>query len=159
MLRIVLIAVGDLKEGYLREACAEYEKRLGAFCRLEVVQIKETGLPENPGEAEIASALDREGEKILAAMPPRTYRIALCVEGKQLSSEELAEKLGDIGNRHGAVTLVIGSSHGLSPKVKEACDMKLSVSRLTFPHRLMRVILLETVYRSLSILHGTKYHK
>lgn len=159
MLHITLIAVGNLKEGYLRDACAEYEKRLGAFCRLETVQMKETVLPENPGEAEIASALEQEGGKILAAIPPRAYRMALCVEGKQLSSEELAEKLGEIGSNHGSLALVIGSSHGLSPKVKEACDMKLSVSRLTFPHQLMRVILLETVYRSLSILRGTKYHK
>ena len=159
MLHITLIAVGNLKEGYLRDACAEYEKRLGAFCRLETVQIRETILPENPSAAEIAAALEREGTKILEAIPPRAYRAALCVEGKQLSSEELAAKLEEIGNTNGALALVIGSSHGLSPKVKEACDLRLSVSRLTFPHQLMRVILLETVYRSLSILRGTKYHK
>ncbi len=159
MLNVTLIAVGNLKEGYLREACAEYEKRLGAFCRLEQIQIKETKLTEHPGAGEIAAALEAEGEKILEAMPPRAYRIALCVEGRQLSSEALAEKLGEIGTTHGAVALVIGSSYGLSPEVKSACDLRLSVSALTFPHQLMRVILLETLYRSLGILHGTKYHK
>ena len=159
MLRVTLIAVGNLKESYLREAFAEYEKRLGGFCRFETVQIKETPLSEEPSDAEISRALEAEGEKILAAMPPKAERIALCVEGKQLSSEELAEKLDEIGKTHGAVAFVIGSSYGLSPAVKQACGMKLSVSKLTFPHQLMRVILLETVYRSLSILRGSKYHK
>ncbi len=159
MLNITLITVGTLKEGYLREACAEYEKRLGAFCRLETVQIKEERLPDCPSRAEIAAGLEAEGARILAAMPPRAFRAALCVEGKQLSSEELAGTLGQIGTTRGALALVIGSSYGLFPSVKAACDLRLSVSKLTFPHQLMRVLLLETVYRSLSILHGGKYHK
>ena len=91
--------------------------------------------------------------------PDKAYRIALCVEGKQLSSEELAERLDRIGESHGEVCLIIGSSFGLSDSVKQACQMKLSVSRLTFPHQLMRVLLLETVYRSFHILRGTRYHK
>ena len=159
MLNVTLIAVGTLKESYLRDACAEYEKRLGAFCRFSCVVIRESKLPDDPSVGEIAAALRSEERQILAAVPPRSFRVALCVEGKQLSSEELAEKLGEIGKTHGAVTLVIGSSYGLSPAVKEACDLRLSVSRLTFPHQLMRVVLLETLYRSLGILHGTKYHK
>ena len=159
MLHIVLITVGSLKEPYLRDACAEYEKRLSAFCRLETIQLKETKLPDDPGAGEIAAALEAEGERILAAIPPRAFRVALCVEGKQLSSEELAAKLGEIGASHGSLALVIGSSYGLSPAVKAACDLRLSVSRLTFPHQLMRVILLETLYRSLGIGRGTKYHK
>ena len=92
-------------------------------------------------------------------MPPRAYRVALCVEGQQLSSEELAARLGRIGDTHGSVCFVIGSSYGLSDAVKQACDLRLSVSRLTFPHQLMRVLLLETLYRSLGILHGSRYHK
>ena len=151
--------MGNLKEPYLRDACAEYEKRLGAFCRTETVQIREARLPEDSGEGEIAAALFTEGKQILAAMPPRSYRVALCVEGKQLSSEELAKKLEEIGASHGSLCLVIGSSHGLSEEVKQACDFRWSISRLTFPHQLMRVILLETVYRSFSILGGRKYHK
>ena len=159
MLHLTLIAVGSLKEPYLRDACAEYEKRLGAFCRVEIVQLREARLPEDPGEGEIAAALLDEGKRILAAMPQRAYRAALCVEGKQLSSEELAGKLAEIAGSHGSLCLAIGSSHGLSEEVKQACDFRWSVSRLTFPHQLMRVILLETVYRSLSILNGRKYHK
>ena len=159
MLNVTVITVGNLKEGYLREAAAEYEKRLGAFCRLEMIQLKETKLPEAPTEGQIAAALTAEGKQILAAMPPRAYRIAMCVEGQQLSSEQLAQRLEDIGNTHGAVCLVIGSSYGIAPEVKAACDFRFSVSRLTFPHQLMRVLLLETVYRSLGIIKGTKYHK
>lgn len=159
MLNLTLVTVGTLKEGYLREAMAEYEKRLQAYCRLQTVNLRETRLSESPSAGEIAAALTNEGKQILAAMPPRSYRIALCVEGQQLSSEELAEKLERIGQTHGAVCLVIGSSYGLAPEVKAACDWRMSVSRLTFPHQLMRVMLLETLYRSLGISAGSKYHK
>lgn len=159
MLNVTLIAVGNLKEDFLREAYAEYEKRLRAFCWLELIRIKESKLSENPSESEIAAALEEEGAQILAALPPRAYRIALCVEGKELSSPEFAEKLEQIGATHGALALVVGSSYGLSQAVKAACDFRQSVSKLTFPHQLMRVILLETLYRSLGILRGTKYHK
>lgn len=159
MFHLTVIAIGTLKESYLRDACAEYEKRIGAFCRMETVQLREARLPENPGDGEIVAALAAEGKQILAALPPRAYRVALCVEGKQLSSEELATKLEEVGNSHGALCLVIGSSHGLSEEVKAACDFRWSVSRLTFPHQLMRVILSETLYRSFSILNGRKYHK
>ncbi len=159
MLNVTVITVGTLKEGYLREAVAEYEKRLNAFCRPEILQLKESKLPEDPSEGQIAAALSAEGKQILAAIPPKAFRIALCVEGKQLSSEELADKLEQISASHGAVALIIGSSHGLAPEVKAACDLRLSVSKLTFPHQLMRVFLLETLYRSLGITRGTKYHK
>ena len=159
MLNVTMITVGTLKEGYLREAAAEYEKRLSGFCKLELIQLKETKLSESPTDAQIAAALSAEGKQILAAMPPRSYRIAMCVEGQQLSSEQLAQRLEEIGQNHGAVCLVIGSSYGIAPEVKAACDFRLSVSKLTFPHQLMRVILLEAVYRALGISKGTKYHK
>lgn len=159
MLSLTLIAVGNLKEAYLRDAAAEYEKRLQAYCKPQVIALKETRLSEAPSASEIAAALAAEGKQILAAIPPKAYRIALCVEGKQLSSEELAERLGQIGQTHGAVCFIIGSSYGLAPEVKAASDLRLSVSRLTFPHQLMRVLLLETAYRSLGILAGSKYHK
>ncbi|MBE6595184.1 MAG: 23S rRNA (pseudouridine(1915)-N(3))-methyltransferase RlmH [Ruminococcaceae bacterium] len=159
MLHVKLIVLGSLKEAYWREAVAEYEKRLGAFAKVEILELKEYRLPDAPGAAEIEVALEKEAEAVLAAIPPRAFTVALCVEGKQLSSEELATKLSDVMRDNGSLSLIIGSSHGLSPRVKAAADLRLSVSKLTFPHQLMRVLLLETVYRSLSILHGTKYHK
>ena len=159
MIGVKLITLGTLKEEYWRDAAAEYEKRLGGFCRLELVQLREERLSENPGPAEIKQALEREAERIVAQIPPRAYRIALCVEGKQLSSEELAERIEQIGESHGEVCLIIGSSFGLAESVKQACHLRLSVSKLTFPHQLMRVLLLETVYRSFHILKGTRYHK
>lgn len=159
MLHIRLIVLGNLKESYWRDAVAEYEKRLLAYAKTEIVELKEYRLSDSPTPAEITTALDKEAEAVLSAVLPRSYVVALCVEGRQLSSEELAEKLSNVMQQNGALTLIIGSSHGLSDKVKAAAALRLSVSRLTFPHQMMRVLLLETVYRSLSILHGTKYHK
>lgn len=159
MLTLKLIAMGTLKESYWRDALAEYEKRLGAFCRLEILQLKEERLGDRPSEGEIRQALEKEGERILDAIPPRAYRIALCVEGKQLSSEELAEQLDRVAQSNGELCLIIGSSYGLAERVKSQCHMRLSVSRLTFPHQLMRVLLLEAVYRGFNILKGTQYHK
>ena len=159
MLHIRLIVTGNLKETYWKEAVAEYEKRLGAYAKVEIVELKEWRLPEAPTGAEIDTALEKEATAILAAIPPRSFTVALCVEGKQLSSEELAAELGSVMQQSGSLCLIIGSSHGLAPRVKSAAALRLSVSRLTFPHQMMRVLLLETVYRSLSILHGSKYHK
>lgn len=159
MLTLKLIAMGTLKESYWRDALSEYEKRLSAFCRLEILQLKEERLGDRPSEGEIRQALEKEGERILDAIPPRAYRIALCVEGKQLSSEELAEQLDRVAQSNGELCLIIGSSYGLAERVKSQCHMRLSVSRLTFPHQLMRVLLLEAVYRGFNILKGTQYHK
>ena len=159
MLHIRLIATGNLKETYWKEAVAEYEKRLGAYAKVEIVELKECRLPEAPTRAEIDTALEKEATAILAAIPARSFTVALCVEGKQFSSEELATQLEAVMQQSGALCLIIGSSHGLAPRVKSAAALKLSVSRLTFPHQMMRVLLLETVYRGLSILYGSKYHK
>lgn len=159
MLKVKLITVGNLKEEYLREAAAEYEKRLGAFCRFELVQLKEERLSEQPSAGEIGTALEREAQKISEQVSSSAYLIALCVEGKQLSSEELAEKIEAISMDKSEICLVIGSSYGLSDSVKQRADMRLSVSKLTFPHQLMRVILLEAIYRAFNIQRGTKYHK
>lgn len=159
MLRIRFIVTGNLKESYWRAATSEYEKRLGAYAKTETVELKECRLPDAPSPAEIETALEKEADAIFAATPARSYKIALCVEGKQLSSEQLAAKINTVMEDIGDLTFIIGSSHGLSRRVKEAADFRLSVSALTFPHQLMRVLLLETVYRSLSILHGGKYHK
>ena len=159
MVGVKFITLGTLKESYLREAAAEYEKRLGAFCKIQIVQLKEERLSDNPGDGEIRQALDREAAKIMAEIPTRAYKVAMCVEGKQMSSEMLAERLGEISERYGEVCFIIGSSHGLADSVKSSCNLKLSVSKLTFPHQLMRVLLLEAVYRGFNILKGTKYHK
>lgn len=159
MFRIHLIVTGNLKERYWREAAAEYEKRLSAFARLTVSELKESRLSENPGSAEIATALEKEADAILSLLSPHAFVVALCVEGKILSSEELAATLSQIMREEGELTLIIGSSHGLSPRVKERADLRLSFSRLTFPHQMMRVLTLEAVYRALTILAGRKYHK
>ena len=138
---------------------AEYEKRLSAFCKPEILQLKEAKLSENPSDSEIRSALADEGKRILAAVPPRAYKIAMCVEGQQFSSEDLAQKLEGVLTTNGSLCLIIGSSFGLSDEVKRACELRLSVSKLTFPHQMMRVLLLEVLYRCFGILKGTKYHK
>ena len=159
MLNVKIICVGNLKESYLKEAAAEYIKRLSAFCRLEIAELKEHKLPDAPSEVEISAALEEEADRILASVPSRAAVIALCVEGKQFSSEDLSKKLEDFATTHGTVCLIIGSSHGLSPRVKSRADLRLSVSALTFPHQLMRVLLLEVLYRCLNIQKGTRYHK
>ncbi len=159
MIQLTLITVGNLKEAYWRDAVAEYEKRLSAFGKVQILQLKEARLPDDPSDAEIKRALEEEGRQILSAIPPRSYTVALCVEGKQFSSPFLAEKLEDICREYSSIALVIGSSYGLSPAVKSAANLRLSVSQLTFPHQMMRVILLEAVYRAFTIIKGKKYHK
>lgn len=159
MITVRFITVGTLKEQYLRDAVAEYEKRLSGFCRVESVNIKESRLPSEPSESDIRRALAEEAQAIIAAMPERSYKIAMCIEGKQFSSEELAARLSSVFNTTGELCFVIGSSYGLDESVKSIADLKLSVSKMTFPHQLMRVILLEGVYRCMNVIKGTKYHK
>ena len=159
MIQLTLITVGSLKEAYWRDAVAEYEKRLSAYCKPQILQLKEVKLPDDPSQSEIDAALSEEGKRILAAIPPRAYKIALCVEGTEYSSEALAKRLEGILSQSGSIALIIGSSYGLSPEVKRAADMSLSVSRLTFPHQMMRVILLEQVYRGFKIIKNEAYHK
>ncbi len=158
MIYCTLITVGSLKEDYLSSALAEYKKRLSAFTRLEEINIKEERLAEE-SPAAAARALAAEGERILAKIPEGAYTVALCVEGKELSSEELASLVGKAQDEKGKLCLIIGSSYGLSPAVKAKADFRLSLSRMTFPHQLMRVILAEALYRSFTILAGKTYHK
>ena len=155
----IIFACGE-KESYYKDAANEYIKRLGAYCTFTEKCIKDERLSDNPSDKEIAAALDKEGEKISAAIAPRNYKIAMCIEGKQLSSQELAELFGKLqGEGYPGVSFVIGSSCGLSEKVKGACNLRLSMSKMTFPHRLARVMLLEQIYRAFSIAGGGKYHK
>ena len=159
MIQLTLVSVGTLKEAYLKDAVAEYKKRLSQYARVEEINIKEEAIKNEDDSAEIKRALDAEADKIIAAMPKDAYKIALCVEGKQFTSPELAKIISDASDATGKIALVIGSSHGLSEKVKSECKLRLSVSKLTFPHQLMRVILTEALYRSFTIIAGKKYHK
>ena len=158
-MQIFLFSVGTLKESYLRAALSEYEKRISAYATIKVTEIPEERIPDEEDPGKVGAALIKEGEKLLSLCPADAYKIALCVEGKELSSEALAEVFRDARDRGGKLALFIGSSHGLSPAVKAACNLRLSVSRLTFPHQLMRVMTAEAIYRSLTILAGKKYHK
>lgn len=159
MANITIISVGTLKESYLKDAVSEYKKRLSQYARVDEVNIKEERIANEDDQSEIRRALDSEAEKILAAIPKGAGKIALCVEGKQYDSVALAGLIGRMADESGKIALIIGSSHGLSDRVKKECDVRLSVSALTFPHQLMRVVLLEALYRSFTILAGKKYHK
>ena len=156
---VTVITVGTLKEGYLREAVAEYKKRLSQYAKVEEVELSEVKIRDEDDTSEVSRALDGEAEKILARIPQGAYKIALCVEGKMLSSEELAREVRRAQDGSGKLALIIGSSHGLSERVKAACDLRLSFSRLTLPHQLIRVNLFEAIYRSFTIINGKKYHK
>lgn len=159
-MNISLIAMGKLKESYYREACAEYLKRLGAFAAARVYEPAPVDLPQNPNQSQIEKALSLEAERIREYIKPASFTVAMCIEGKELSSERLAEKLSDIANRGiSSVNFVIGSSHGLSEEIKRGADLRMSMSPMTFPHSLARVMLLEQVYRAYSILNNSKYHK
>ncbi len=159
MTSVTVIHVGELKEKYYAEACSEYEKRIGGFARLNNIEIKEAKLPNSPSKGEIDRALAEEGKKILSAIPDKSFAVALCVEGKRLSSEAFASVIDSAVGDVGKLTFIIGSSHGLADEVKSSCSLRLSVSDMTFPHRLMRVILLEQIYRAFAINGGLKYHK
>lgn len=159
MRKINVLCVGKLKESYLKEACAEYSKRLGGFCQFALTEIEEERLPEQPSPAQIESALAAEGRRLLDKVK-NTYKISLCIEGKSVPSQEFSKLLDDLAvNGQGELTFIIGSSFGLSKEVKEASRFQLSMSPMTFPHQLARVMLLEQIYRALQISAGGKYHK
>lgn len=159
MLTMRLICIGKLKEHYWQEACREYQKRLGAFCRLELIELNEYKLPSSPSESQITKCIEEEGREILAKLRSG-YHIALCIEGKELSSEQLAEKFSALAlNGVSEIDLIIGGSYGLSKEVKVKADQKLSMSPMTFPHQMARVMLLEQVYRAFQINANGKYHK
>jgi len=152
------ITVGTLKEKYWSDAFTEYAKRIGTYAKLEEINLKEERLADESPIA-ISRALAAEGERILERIPKDAYAVALCVEGKMLSSEELARVVDTAKSSSGKIAFIIGSSYGLSDAVKARADLKLSFSRLTFPHQLIRVSLAEAIYRSFTILGGKKYHK
>lgn len=159
-MRITLICVGKLKETYFTMGVAEYVKRLSRYCTLEIIELADEKTPDNAGEALELIIKKKEGERILKAIKEDSYCIALAIEGTMLSSEELADKintLGIAGNSH--ISFIIGGSLGLSEEVLKRADYKLSFSKMTFPHQLMRVILLEQIYRAYRIISNQPYHK
>ena len=159
-MNITILCVGKLKEKYWTEAVTEYSKRLSAYCSLRIVEIKEARLAENAGPAEEEAVKEAEGRELLKRIDKGDYVITLEILGKELSSEQLAEKVAELGLAgHSSLVLVIGGSLGLSREVSARANMKLSFSRMTFPHQLMRVILLEQIYRAFKINRNEKYHK
>lgn len=149
-----------MREKYYTDAFSEYEKRLGAYCRFELSEIVETRLPEAPSEKELSAALDREADLILRAVPKDAFLVAMCVEGSQMPSEKMAELIRERENSgKPKLCFVIGGSFGLSNIVKARADMRLSMSQMTFPHHLARVMLAEQVYRGFKINEGSAYHK
>lgn len=159
MIKITIIALGKLKEKYLREASAEYEKRLSRYCSLDIVEIEPVRLSEKPSKTEIDSALLKEAEMIIKKIPIGSQVYSLCVEGKAFSSEEFAQKNGSLVDSGRSITFIIGSSYGLSQMIKKLSDVRLSLSEMTFPHQLFRIMLLEQIYRSFKINEGSTYHK
>ena len=160
MIQVRLICVGKMREKYYSEAFAEYQKRLQAYCRLELLEIAEQRLPDRPSDREIAAALEREGQEILRAVPNDAFLVALCVEGKQTPSEGVAELIAARENSgKPRLCFVIGGSFGLAPSVKARADRRLSMSQMTFPHHLARVMLIEQLYRGFKINEGSQYHK
>lgn len=158
MFRVSVIAVGKLKDPWLREGFAEYQKRLAAYCQLSVIEVPEYRLPDDPSPAQIERGLAEEGRAILDRAG-KTPFAALCIEGKALSSPALARFLEERQQAAGGIGFVIGGSYGLAPAVKEQAVARLSLSPMTFPHQLFRVLLAEQLYRGFSILGGGKYHK
>lgn len=160
MLAVTLLCVGKMKEKHYLSAFDEYRKRLGGYCRFELVELPEQRLPEEPSDKEIAAALDKEGTEILRRIPAGAVVTAMCIEGTQLSSEALARQIRDWGVAgRSRLCFLVGGSFGLSESVKAHADLKLSMSKMTFPHHLARVMLCEQIYRALSINEGSKYHK
>ena len=160
MQKVTILCVGKLKEKFYVDAVAEYTKRLGRFCKLDIVELNEERLPEDPSPAQIEAALSREADTIRAKLPPAAMAVALCVEGKQRSSEELARLMADSASRGVShLVFLIGGSFGLHPSIKELAAVRLSMSPMSFSHHLARVMLLEQIYRAYQINAGTKYHK
>jgi 23S rRNA (pseudouridine1915-N3)-methyltransferase len=161
LIKVNIICVGKLKESYWRDAVKEYAKRLSAYCNFDIAELNESRLPDNPSDKNIADSLEKEAgamEKFLQIKG--AYNVAMCIEGKTISSEKLSEKVTEVSvSGYSTINFFIGSSFGLSDRVKSACMMKMSMSPMTFPHQLARVMLCEQIYRAFSIANNGKYHK
>lgn len=160
MLTVSVLCVGKLKESYWRDACAEYQKRLGAYCRMQIVEVAEERIVENPSASQIASTIEAEGRRLMSHIDNDTLVVALCIEGKELDSLQLSRYLQKATvDGTSKIAFVIGGSWGLSETVKSRAALRLSMSPMTFPHQLARVMTLEQIYRAFQISSGGKYHK
>ena len=160
MFEITLITMGKLKERFYTDAAAEYEKRLKGYCQFRLLELPEARLPDNPSPAEITAGLDKEADIIMSKIPRGAWFCVLTPEGKALSSEMFAKKIQEVKlSGKSSACFLIGSSFGISPKVKEKADYMLSMGPMTFPHHLARIMVLEQIYRSEAIQAGSKYHK
>ena len=160
MQRVTVLCVGKLKEKFYIDAAAEYVKRLQRHCKLEIIELPEQRLPDDPSPAEIQKALRAEGDAIREKLPKGGAVIALCIEGKPCSSQELSRRMADFGVQGKTqLTFLIGGSVGLDEDLKRRADWRLSMSPMTFPHHMARIMLLEQIYRAYQIADGTKYHK
>lgn len=159
-MRIQIITIGKLKEKFLRQACDEYLKRLQSYAKVDILELAEERCSDSPSQAEIDQVLQKEGERILKALHPDTYAIVLAIYGNQVTSPQLASKVDQLTTYgHSHLTFIIGGSYGLSADVYQRSNWDLSFSKMTFPHQLMRVFLLEQIYRSCKINRGETYHK
>ncbi len=157
---ITIISVGKIKEKYFTDAINEYSKRLGRYCRLNIIELKDEPTIDEPTEREREIILEREGVRIEEALPKSAYKIALCIEGKMQTSLEFSSFIEGVGlNGKSDIVFIIGGSMGICDRIKSMCDYRLSFSKMTFPHQLMRVVLLEQLYRAYNISNGGKYHK
>ena len=160
MQKVTVLCVGKLKEKFYTEASAEYVKRLGRHCKIEIVELPEFRLPEAPSEGDVQRALTQEAAAIREKLPKGGAVIAMCIEGKLLSSEDLSKKLEQFAvSGKTQLTFLIGGSFGMHQSIKDLADLKLSMSPMTFPHHMARVMLLEQIYRAYQISDGTRYHK
>ncbi|KRN89129.1 23S rRNA (pseudouridine(1915)-N(3))-methyltransferase RlmH [Ligilactobacillus ceti] len=159
-MNIKIISVGKLKEKYLKQGIAEYEKRLSRFCKIKLIEVPDEKAPENLSAAEMENVKQKEGERILSKIKEKEYVYALAIEGKQRSSEEFAKEVQNLTTYGKSdITFVIGGSLGLSPAVLQRADTKISFGKLTLPHQLMRLVLIEQIYRNFMINSGSPYHK
>lgn len=159
-MKITVLCVGKIKETYFIGAIAEYSKRLSRYCKLDIVEVQDEKTPDGAGAALEEQIKQREAERLSRLIPENAYLCVLAIEGRQLSSEALADRLNTLGiNGISHIVFVIGGSLGLAPEIIKRADLLLSFSAMTFPHQLMRVILLEQIYRSYRIIHGEPYHK
>ena len=156
---INLICVGKIKEDYFVKATAEFEKRLSRFCTFNLICLPDKSIPDNPSEAQCRAVLEKEGAEILKRIGKSDIVVAMCIEGKMLSSEQLAAKIGDFQMQSSTIDFIIGGSLGLSDEVKSRADLRLSMSSMTFPHRIARLMLEEQIYRAFKILANETYHK
>ena len=160
MITVTVVALGKLKERYMREFSAEYAKRLSAFCKLQIVELSPERLPENPAQSEIDRALAQEAKQILSKLPQNAYVFSLCIEGKQMTSEQFSQKISTLAVEGVSnIAFVLGSSFGLAEEIKKQSDFRFSMSEMTFPHQMARVMLLEQLYRAFQIANGGKYQR